>query len=620
MSRVTPTRATLLLLVSILTSEAFEIKDIAPGHKIAAQIGERLVLNCCTIGCASPEFSWRTEMDNPLGGTMTVEGPNSFLTVDSVGFANEHTYVCNAVCGKEKREKKVKIDIYSFPSDPVIEISSPLVLEKPASITCHVHSVFPSEQLVLSLKKNDELLPTGEPEPGPPSSSVQTKTIHFNFIPSKEDAGKEITCIAELTIEEMEFEPKERKTTHVLNVIFGPLNTHITEMPGCTLSEGQMLTLTCVTESHPPAEIVWKKQLADGTVQLIQDSHELFIPHTQFSDSGTYICEATNSVTKEVERRTISVFIQGPPAHLEFPIVPATTVQEGESVTLQCSAKSSSPAHVFIKKKSASGDVVLESQGGFFNISRVAPADAGDYECQVRNEFGDNQMIRTLHVEYGPRNTTIVVTPSNIVKEGDTVIMRCSTDANPTPKVSWKKQLSNGESHLVSEDATLMLKKVQVQDMGHYECEGLNRAGKDNKAVELVVEVLSRTTSVLTDAPVTFTEVGDFTRKTTAYSTPHPETDSQGHTENESPAAPVDTVFTTHMAMKNETFTHSVTSFANDKNATEETEIIIGRMKGPDYVAPIIIAVASLATAAGPVAAILIYISGRQRSTDPTVL
>lgn len=66
-----------------------------------------------------------------------------------------------------------------------------------------------------------------------------------------------------------------------------------------------------MTESHPTAKIVWKKLVNDGTVQFFEESYNLSIPHTQFSDSGIYICEATNNVTKEVENGTVSIIVQG---------------------------------------------------------------------------------------------------------------------------------------------------------------------------------------------------------------------------------------------------------------------------------------------------------------------
>lgn len=91
----------------------------------------------------------------------------------------------------------------------------------------------------------------------------------------------------------------------------GPRNTRITAFPGNVLLEANELTLSCATESYPPASVVWKKQLADTTVQHIAESHNITIPNVQFYDSGIYICEVTNEITNETENRTMPVTVQG---------------------------------------------------------------------------------------------------------------------------------------------------------------------------------------------------------------------------------------------------------------------------------------------------------------------
>uniref|UniRef100_G1KBQ3 Ig-like domain-containing protein n=1 Tax=Anolis carolinensis TaxID=28377 RepID=G1KBQ3_ANOCA len=371
------------------------ILDIASGHNIAAQIGARLVLNCCTTGCESPEFSWRTQLDNPLGGIVSRQGSNSSLTLASVGFEHEQNYVCNAICGSERKERRVQIDIYSFPSDPIIEINGPLVLGKPSTISCHVPKVYPSECLLLSFKREGKVLKEEEFFHEEPTKSLETKTVTVIFTPTEEDIGKEITCIAELPIEEMEFEPKQRQAKHLLDVNFGPRNTHLTASPGKTLLEGEALTLSCKTESHPPAKVVWKKQLANDTVQQIAESDYFSIPNVQFSDSGIYICEATNDVTNEVEKRMVSLSVQDL-LPSQFSFLPGSTVQEGESVTLQCSAESDPAATVVIRRKFPRE---TEVQGGFVHIPRVSLDDAGDYECQAENQFGTINRTTSLIVE-----------------------------------------------------------------------------------------------------------------------------------------------------------------------------------------------------------------------------
>ncbi|XP_062991782.1 vascular cell adhesion protein 1 [Elgaria multicarinata webbii] len=591
MARVTSALTAFLLLVSIRTSKEFEIEDIVPGHEVAAQIGEKLVLQCRTRGCKSPDFSWRTQLDSPLGGVASRQGNSSVLTIKSVGFENENNYLCNAFCGHEKREKRVKVDIYSFPSDPIIKINSPLVLGKPAKITCIVPEVYPSDRLEVSLKKEEKIVHQKDFFEEPALWSPQTKNVDIIFTPTEEDIGKKIACIAELPIEKMKFEPKQRQTVHLLDIHYGPRNTHITASPGNTLFEGETLTLSCATESHPPAKVVWKKQLANETVQFIGEHYNLSIPNAQFSELGIYICEVTNEVTKEVEKRMVSISVQGAPKHLNFSIHPATTVQEGESVTLQCSAESNPAASIIIRRKSANKDVILDSQDGFVHISRVTPDDAGDYECEVKNEFGGSKMSGTLSVEYGPRNTTVSVTPSNTVKKGEAVTMICSTYGKPTPNVSWRKQLANGDLQLISEDATLTIENVEAEDMGHYHCEGVNWVGKDNKAVELIVEVISPTTPALTDWPGSVTEVEVATHQEAV--------DKEDQMENET--TKIDTI----------TFVKNVID--NIGNGTEDNKTTIAKMEEPDYVIPVIIVVSCLATAAGPMAAILIYISRKAK-------
>lgn len=87
--------------------------EIVPGRKVAAQIGEKLVLSCRTSGCEGvPTFIWRAQLDYPLGGTVHKEGSNSFLTMERVTFESAHEYICIATCGEEKKQKRVQVDVY----------------------------------------------------------------------------------------------------------------------------------------------------------------------------------------------------------------------------------------------------------------------------------------------------------------------------------------------------------------------------------------------------------------------------------------------------------------------------------------------------------------------------
>uniref|UniRef100_A0A8C3TX97 Ig-like domain-containing protein n=1 Tax=Catharus ustulatus TaxID=91951 RepID=A0A8C3TX97_CATUS len=87
--------------------------EIIPAEKIVAQIGDTLILTCNTTGCPSPVFSWRTQMDSPLGGKVSSYRTHSILTMNPVSIVNSHSYLCTVICdGREKKEKSVKVQIY----------------------------------------------------------------------------------------------------------------------------------------------------------------------------------------------------------------------------------------------------------------------------------------------------------------------------------------------------------------------------------------------------------------------------------------------------------------------------------------------------------------------------
>lgn len=87
-----------------------------------------------------------------------------------------------------------------------------------------------------------------------------------------------------------------------------------------------------------------------------------------------------------------------------------------------------------------------------------------------------------------PRNTVISVYPSRSLREGDTVMMTCSSEGLPAPEIFWSKKLDNGNQQLLSGNATLTLIGMRMEDSGIYVCEGVNLIGRDTAEVELIVQ------------------------------------------------------------------------------------------------------------------------------------
>ncbi|XP_064284144.1 vascular cell adhesion protein 1 isoform X1 [Passer domesticus] len=479
-------QAVLVIFCVLRTVKAFEM-EIIPAERIVAQIGGTLVLTCNTTGCASPSFSWRTQMDSPLGGKVSSHGTYSTLTMNPVSIVNSHSYLCTVICDEGgKKEKSVKVELYSFPSDPIIEISPSLVAGKPATVTCKIPDVYPSDHLEVLLKKDEHVLHEKyflEDD----STNTETKIVTYTFHPTAEDAGKEITCVARLPIADMDFEPKERTSSQKLNANFGPQNTVITASPDNSPMEGDSLNLTCVTQSNPQAQIVWSKYLAEESIQHLIKNNVLSIPRVHFNDSGRYICEVINLVTNKTEKATVDIIIQGAPVITKLSIEPSATVQEGENVSIQCSAESNPPPKIILRRKFDNANAGRYSARSIL-LPSVMFQNGGDYECVAQNKYGNSKSEITLNVKYGPKNTMITVFPTAALKEGETVTMKCTSSGNPAPVISWKKKKATGESEKISENATITIRNLKSQDLGLYECEAYNQFGKEEKAVKLYVQ------------------------------------------------------------------------------------------------------------------------------------
>ena len=79
----------------------------------------------------------------------------------------------------------------------------------------------------------------------------------------------------------------------------------ITRRADDTLEEGKAsVTLTCEVDANPPGRIFWKKL---GSAEELGGTKSLEFAPVQRKDSGTYVCQAENSIGVSEKAARINV-------------------------------------------------------------------------------------------------------------------------------------------------------------------------------------------------------------------------------------------------------------------------------------------------------------------------
>ena len=76
------------------------------------------------------------------------------------------------------------------------------------------------------------------------------------------------------------------------------------------------------------------------------------------------------------------------------------------------------------------------------------------------------------------------------VNESQTAILKCTTDGNPAPHVTWSKVNSSVPEgrHEVESSGALILKNVTLGDEGLYNCGAENFLGRVNHSAKMIVQ------------------------------------------------------------------------------------------------------------------------------------
>nr|XP_012418197.1 PREDICTED: vascular cell adhesion protein 1 isoform X3 [Odobenus rosmarus divergens] len=373
------------------------------------QEGGSVTMTCSSEGLPAPQIFWSKKLDN---GNLQLLSGNATLTLIAMRIEDSGIYVCEGVNEVGKDGKEVELIVQAFPRDPEIKMSGLLVSGNPVTVSCEVPSVYPSDRLEIELFKGESIIESKTFLEDMDKKSLETKSLEMTFIPTTEDTGRVLICLAQLHVGEMEFEPKQRQSIQTLYVNVAPRDTTILVSPSSILEEGSSVNMTCFSNGLPTPEILWSRQLNNGHLQPLSENSTLTLTSTKMEDSGIYVCEGINQAG--ISRKEVELIIQVAPKDIQLKAFPSESVKEGDTVIISCTCGNVPKTWIILKKKAETGDTVLKSRDGAYTIHKVQLEDAGVYECESKNEVGLQLRSLTLDVK-GRENNKDYFSPELLV-------------------------------------------------------------------------------------------------------------------------------------------------------------------------------------------------------------
>ena len=275
--------------------------------------------------------------------------------------------------------------------------------------------------------------------------------------------------------------PVQQNTT--LNVLYLPKNTKFSVTPSNVAFNASM-QLSCSATGLPNVKNyrfyvneIFLGNTTDGKLTA------LVSPSACAKYIGEYKCvpESTigdgeiKTITREFQRTAVT-------------LSPSKTVDAGQDVTLQCSAKDC-PTSVITWKKN--GIILTGKTGNRLQILSVKKDDTGEYSCHATFWKTTKSAKMNLTMTRKPNNiqfTTLTLKPKN----GDRVVLSCSSSGTPTP-THRIYQITGPDSKLISNGASYTIPSINYVDYAGYKanfrCEARNTLGNIAKDIQLDIQV-----------------------------------------------------------------------------------------------------------------------------------
>ncbi|XP_013413706.1 Down syndrome cell adhesion molecule homolog, partial [Lingula anatina] len=277
-----------------------------------------------------------------------------------------------------------------------------------------------------------------------------------------------------------------------LNVIAATINSppHIQDtVSQIKLQEGHTVELPCTATGYPLPRYSWTK---DGTAvvtdqsKVFQRGGNLVIRNVVTSDSGTYICTASNTLGSKTAATQLTIS-----APLSVSVTPTRqTIDGGDPASLNCSIHGYPVSSVTWFKDGrllTADDHVSFENDRVLRLASVQRMDKGMYQCVASNEEDNAQ--GSAQLDLGAAKPLFHgVFQEQYMQQHTSISLKCIASGNPIPNVTWTLDAGeipkNGRfrmGYYVTPQGDVIshvnITDLRVEDGGLYRCFAENKVG-----------------------------------------------------------------------------------------------------------------------------------------------
>ncbi|KAM5148566.1 vascular cell adhesion protein 1 [Mantella aurantiaca] len=444
--------------------------------------GENILLTCTYESRSLVSLQWmKLDKDNKM---VKLSIFREILTIRNAKPEDSGMYICRVWNDVGERSSQVQITIQALPEKPKLTISPTTTVQVGTSVTI---------ECLTNDKKNVNVTLWKVLRDG------DTLLLEAKGKLVIKEANPMDTAVYKCTAEN---HYGESEASESLTVEYPPMETTLTSSDE-EVNEGGEITLTCASKGVPEPSFILYHLLPSGHRVLLSEGPVVTLANVT---SGIYQCEAINTLGSKKE--TLELTVRFPPRNTFLTITPSLVTREGESLHIRCTSEAYPAPRLVLKKKTKTGLTELKAENGQYSIINVTEEHAGRYICESSNMLGQQEIKATVIVQVPPKNTNITMTPSAEVGEGESIDIRCISEASPAPRLSLKMMNEDGVRELVSENGQYQIAHVHMKHSGTYICESTNIAGQQQVETTLTILVPPKNTFILI-SPSSLVKEGD---------------------------------------------------------------------------------------------------------------